>query len=131
MSEGGHRSTAKGCSTLKLWDADRLRAALMPPPVSPQPGLQPPGRKLRIGYVSADFCNHPTADLMQSALLLHDKSRFEIFLYAITRHDASQYRQVSLDPSTLGPGFPITESQILMAECRNPDPDHTLAIHIA
>ena len=32
--------------------------------------------KLRIGYLSADFCNHPTADLMQSALLLHDKSKF-------------------------------------------------------
>jgi hypothetical protein len=31
---------------------------------------------------------------MQSALLLHDKARFDIYLYAITRHDSSQYRQV-------------------------------------
>ncbi|KAJ1492554.1 glycosyl transferase family 41-domain-containing protein, partial [Baffinella frigidus] len=56
----------------------------------------PEGRpqRLRIGYVSADFVNHPTADLMQSALLLHDQSRFEIFLYSISRDDTSMYRQV-------------------------------------
>ncbi|MGB1598060.1 MAG: hypothetical protein ACPIOQ_35210, partial [Promethearchaeia archaeon] len=63
---------------VQLWQADKLEAALLPAPVSPQPGLQPPTRRLRIGYLSADFCNHPTADLMQSALLLHDKSKFEI-----------------------------------------------------
>ncbi|EKX48034.1 hypothetical protein GUITHDRAFT_68991 [Guillardia theta CCMP2712] len=55
---------------------------------------QSPPPKLRIGYVSADFVNHPTADLMQSALLLHDTSKFEIFLYSITRNDSSMYRQV-------------------------------------
>jgi hypothetical protein len=93
MAEGGHRQTVK---ELKLWDSERLRLALLPPAQSPQPGVQenPPRGKLRIGYLSADFCNHPTADLMQSALLLHDKTRFDIYLYAITRHDTSQYRQV-------------------------------------
>ena len=52
------------------------------------------GERLRIGYVSADFVNHPTADLMQSAILLHDQTSFEIFLYSISRDDTSMYRQV-------------------------------------
>jgi protein O-GlcNAc transferase len=54
----------------------------------------PSGGKLRVGYVSADFVNHPTADLMQSALLLHDKGTMEIFLYSISRNDSSVYRKV-------------------------------------
>ena len=91
MAECGYRQPVQE-EIVQLWQADKLEAALLPAPVSP--GLQPPTRRLRIGYLSADFCNHPTADLMQSALLLHDKSKFEIFLYAITRHDSSQYRQV-------------------------------------
>ena len=32
-------------------------------------------RRLRVGYVSSDFVNHPTADLIQTALLLHDRER--------------------------------------------------------
>jgi len=53
-----------------------------------------PGERLRIGYVSADFVNHPTADLMQSALLMHDQERFEVFIYSISRQDGSVYRKV-------------------------------------
>lgn len=77
MAEGGHRQTVKE-SELRLWDAEKLKAALCPEPVSPQHCEQqvPRRGRLRIGYLSADFCNHPTADLMQSALLLHDKSKF-------------------------------------------------------
>lgn len=33
-------------------------------------------RRLRVGYVSSDFVNHPTADLIQTALLLHDRERW-------------------------------------------------------
>ena len=50
-------------------------------------------RRLRIGYISSDFVNHPTADLIQSALLSHDESRFEIFCYSITKDDKSDYRR--------------------------------------
>ncbi|EKX47897.1 hypothetical protein GUITHDRAFT_69287, partial [Guillardia theta CCMP2712] len=50
--------------------------------------------RLRIGYISSDFVDHPTADLIQSALLLHDDSKFEIFCYSITRDDDnSHYRK--------------------------------------
>lgn len=39
-------------------------------------------RKLRIGYVSADFCNHPVARFMEPLLLSHDASSFDIFCYS-------------------------------------------------
>jgi predicted O-linked N-acetylglucosamine transferase (SPINDLY family) len=40
------------------------------------------GRKLRIGYLSADFCRHATALLMAELLERHDKTRFEIIAYS-------------------------------------------------
>ena len=42
--------------------------------------LAPDGR-IRIGYVSSDFGNHPTSHLMQSIPGLHDRSKVEIFCY--------------------------------------------------
>ncbi|MEK6664496.1 MAG: tetratricopeptide repeat protein [Pseudomonadota bacterium] len=40
------------------------------------------GRKLRIGYVSSDFREHPVARNLLPVLQQHDRARFEIFLYA-------------------------------------------------
>jgi len=54
--------------------------------------------KLKIGYVSADFCNHPTAHLMRSVFRLHDRQRFEIHGYALSKDDNSvYYRQIKAD----------------------------------
>ncbi len=39
-------------------------------------------RKLRIGYLSSDFREHPVARNLLPVLQHHDRSRFEIFLYA-------------------------------------------------
>lgn len=38
--------------------------------------------KIRIGYFSADFHNHPTMHLMTELFELHDKNRFEIFAFS-------------------------------------------------
>lgn len=48
--------------------------------------------RLRIGYVSSDFGNHPTSHLMQSVPGMHDKSRFEIFCYALSVDDGTAFR---------------------------------------
>ncbi|MBI5752834.1 MAG: tetratricopeptide repeat protein [Hydrogenophilales bacterium] len=40
------------------------------------------GRKLRIGYVSSDFREHPVARNLLPVLQEHDRTRFEIYLYA-------------------------------------------------
>lgn len=48
--------------------------------------------RLRIGYVSSDFGNHPTSHLMQSVPGMHDRSRFEIFCYALSVDDGTAFR---------------------------------------
>ncbi len=49
--------------------------------------------KLKIGYVSADFGEHPTAHLMRGLFRCHDRDRFEIYGYALRGDDGSVYYQ--------------------------------------
>jgi protein O-GlcNAc transferase len=54
--------------------------------------------KLKIGYVSADFGEHPTAHLMRGLFPCHDRDRFEIYGYALRGDDGSiYYRQIRDD----------------------------------
>lgn len=48
--------------------------------------------RLRIGYVSSDFGNHPTSHLMQSVPGLHERSNVEIFCYALSPDDGTTFR---------------------------------------
>lgn len=53
------------------------------------------GARLKIGYISADFCEHPTAHLMRNLFRCHDRDRFEIYGYALRGDDGSAYcRQI-------------------------------------
>ena len=70
-------------STLtQMWVPD----VVYPPP-------SPPSPRINVGYVSSDFNNHPLAHLMQSVFGFHDRSRFNVFLYATTPSDGSPYRK--------------------------------------
>lgn len=48
--------------------------------------------RLRIGYVSSDFGNHPTSHLMQSIPGFHDRIRVEIFCYSLSPDDGTTFR---------------------------------------
>ncbi|XP_064481928.1 UDP-N-acetylglucosamine--peptide N-acetylglucosaminyltransferase 110 kDa subunit-like isoform X2 [Ornithodoros turicata] len=48
--------------------------------------------RLRIGYVSSDFGNHPTSHLMQSVPGMHNRSRVEVFCYALSPDDGTTFR---------------------------------------
>ena len=50
-------------------------------------------RKIRVGYLSSDFRNHPVFHLAKNLFKRHDKDRFETFAYSIGPDDASEYRQ--------------------------------------
>jgi len=50
--------------------------------------------KIRIGYVSPDFRQHPTAVLTRQIYGLHDRERFEIFAYSL--HDAKDTLTVDI-----------------------------------
>jgi len=67
-----------------------IRAAGAPLPRAPARGAR---ARLRLGYVSADYHNHPTMHLMRSFFGLHDRSRFEVYAYSIGADDGSDYRR--------------------------------------
>lgn len=48
--------------------------------------------RLRIGYVSSDFGNHPTSHLMQSIPGFHDRTKVEIYCYALSPDDGTTFR---------------------------------------
>jgi protein O-GlcNAc transferase len=54
---------------------------------------KPKSIRLRIGYVSSDFGNHPMMHLMQSVFGMHDSNRFEVFCYATSGPDGSALRR--------------------------------------
>src|SRR3989338_3402456 len=49
-------------------------------------------RKLRIGYVTADFRDHPVGHLLPGVLEHNDRAQFEIIAYSIGPEDHSTYR---------------------------------------
>ncbi|KAK0418691.1 hypothetical protein QR680_013716 [Steinernema hermaphroditum] len=57
------------------------------------------GQRLRIGYVSSDFGNHPTSHLMQSIPGMHDRSLVEVFCYALSPDDGTNFRQKIMNES--------------------------------
>ena len=46
-------------------------------------------KKLHVGYISPDFCNHPVTQFLEPMLFNHDTSSFEIFCYSdVAKPDA-------------------------------------------
>ena len=43
-----------------------------------------PNKKIRLGYYSADFCNHPVSHLIANLFEFHDKSKFEIIAFSFS-----------------------------------------------
>jgi protein O-GlcNAc transferase len=68
-------------------------ASLRQPPLRhPPPRPLAPGERLRVAYVSSDFANHPLSHLMASVFGMHDRRRVEVFCYAISASDNSEWR---------------------------------------
>ena len=51
------------------------------------------GAKLRVGYLSADFREHPVSMLLAEVIELHDRERFEVFAYSYGADDQSPLRR--------------------------------------
>ncbi len=52
--------------------------------IHPHSNNRNPDRRLKIGYVSPDFNNHPVGRFLLPLLAHHDKSQFEVFAYSQT-----------------------------------------------
>jgi len=56
-----------------------------------------PGERVRVGYMSSDFGNHPLSQLMQRCFGMHDRTRFEVFGYAVSANDGTPARRLIED----------------------------------
>jgi len=69
----------------------KKRGFLNPPPLPKRPEARPP--KLRIGYFSSDFGDHPVFHLISGLLREHDRDRFEIHAYSYGGAPVEKHRQ--------------------------------------
>lgn len=60
-----------------------------PIPIKNEGGCQ----RLRVGYVSSDFGNHPLSHLMGSVFGMHNRENVEVFCYALSPNDGTEWRQ--------------------------------------
>jgi len=101
------KSTVETPRTHLLWCSDEavnnrvfqyFAHSLYPKWNSTKPKVNPiDGRKIKIGYMSSDYRNHPTAQLIKGLIREHDKKRFEVLAYDTGYDDKSALRKETLD----------------------------------
>jgi predicted O-linked N-acetylglucosamine transferase (SPINDLY family) len=81
---------ATNIRVIARWSA---RSIIVPADVVP-PKPQPlEGRRLRVGYLSSDFREHPGARLIEGLLRHHDRTKLELFMYCSGWDDSSAIRR--------------------------------------
>ncbi|KAI2644345.1 UDP-N-acetylglucosamine--peptide N-acetylglucosaminyltransferase 110 kDa subunit [Labeo rohita] len=88
LSHGFRKAIAERHGNLCL---DKINALHKPAYEHPK-DLKASGGRLRVGYVSSDFGNHPTSHLMQSIPGMHNSEKFEVFCYALSPDDSTNFR---------------------------------------
>ncbi|MBR0672500.1 acetylglucosamine transferase [Roseomonas soli] len=76
----------------------RIGEAWIARKVPPAPERLAPARgyahdRIRVGYLSSDFCRHAMGFLIVELLERHDRGRFEVFGYCSTEEDGSDLRR--------------------------------------
>ena len=62
------------------WNAEY--AAPMAPRIRPHANAPDPDRRLKVGYVSPEFCHHAMMKFLPPVFEHHDRSHFEVFAYS-------------------------------------------------
>ncbi|TCZ52279.1 O-linked N-acetylglucosamine transferase, SPINDLY family protein [Roseicella aquatilis] len=75
--------------TVEAWLARKVPAA--PARLSPAEGYR--HERIRVGYLSSDFCRHAMSFLIVNLLERHDRGAFEVFGYCSSPEDGSDIRQ--------------------------------------
>uniref|UniRef100_A0A673X3U7 UDP-N-acetylglucosamine--peptide N-acetylglucosaminyltransferase 110 kDa subunit n=1 Tax=Salmo trutta TaxID=8032 RepID=A0A673X3U7_SALTR len=88
LSHGFRKAIAERHGNLCL---DKINALHKPAFEYPK-DLKASAGRLRVGYVSSDFGNHPTSHLMQSIPGMHNSDKFEVFCYALSPDDNTNFR---------------------------------------
>jgi predicted O-linked N-acetylglucosamine transferase (SPINDLY family) len=76
-------------NTAASWVNRKTQAA----PVRLAPPTPYPHKRIRIGYMSSDFCSHAMSYLITELFERHDRARFEVFGYDSSREDGTELRK--------------------------------------
>ncbi|MEO6749125.1 MAG: glycosyltransferase, partial [Casimicrobiaceae bacterium] len=87
LSDPSTRAEQRQCA--KTWGEGFIPDEVLRPA---PPAAETPSWRLRIGYLSGDFYEHPTAVLLAGVLERHDRARFEVFAYSTGPDDGSAMR---------------------------------------
>ncbi|TFW31090.1 O-linked N-acetylglucosamine transferase family protein [Duganella callida] len=79
---------AQQLAAARRFVVDKVNAAVAP--LTGQYGYNHP--RLRIGYLSSDFCSHAVSILTAELYELHDRNRFEVYAFSWSREDGSPIR---------------------------------------
>jgi protein O-GlcNAc transferase len=77
--------------------------------------------RIKLGYLSSDFCQHATASLIAELIERHDRDRFEVFAYCFSPEDGSAMRSrltQAFDHFRLIESLPHPEAARLIASDR-------------
>jgi predicted O-linked N-acetylglucosamine transferase (SPINDLY family) len=55
------------------------------------------GKKIRVGYISGDFRNHPIGEMVCGMFEYHNREKFEIFAYSYGPDDGSWVRKMTIE----------------------------------
>lgn len=78
--------------TVNSWVARWLERKMPPAPIRLSPEQGYTHQKIRIGYLSSDYCLHPISMLIAEMLEKHDRDHFEVYGYCSSREDGSPLR---------------------------------------
>jgi len=92
ISLARHADPARNYAIAKSWSDEIVRATENIKPTFSFDGTRLCKRKIVIGYLSNDFCNHPVAHQMLSLYGLHNRDEFQVFCYSYGKDDGSYYR---------------------------------------
>jgi len=81
-------------STARLVEAHKAWARCHAPRPSFAFAPRAPGRRLKLGYVSGDFCMHPVGHFLAPVVAAHDRERFEVHAYSSTRNEDALTREI-------------------------------------
>lgn len=85
-----HTTAREQLDYTKRWAAARFGNIAEAPRIAKKTST--PAERLRVGYITSDFYEHPVGYLLAEVMELHDRQRFEIFAYSYGPDDKSATR---------------------------------------
>ena len=90
----------------------RTFAAPLGAGIRPHGNDRTPGRRLRIGYVSPDFCDHPVGGCFLPVIARHNRAEVEVICYSAARQPDEITRRIRAHADTWRDAVSVSEERL-------------------